>query len=432
LPTLSHFFPNNLRPKASPHYPAIGVSVLPTLAVADGFIPELSRPPFSTTMGKWLLAIGASVAILLLIICLLQSLRKRRFNYSLRGFFAFTLALSVAVWGIVNWHQALALRKSEHWVALIDGDLVRKSDVEARMGELFNKLDAFKSEKNKAGLWNADYEGEWTKVYIESFQQAVRDILIDCVMLKQARRDGNQVDEKELNEVAAGLKFTNLKLSAEETRRLATRLCLVRDFEKRLRDKAPEPSSAEIEQYYKDNFRNFPRMRAVEYRMITLGNSPFTTLIDAMRWRETLAGLREKIVTGKISFAQAAIKNNDEEFLRKNAGLVFAPAASDGFYDEDDIPDPLWPRTRNLEVGEVSKVMEWFNGYALIFFEARRPAGIKPLEGEVLDIIRDKLRGPARTKFVQDWCRAALQRANPQQWVNDELTPLPPEFFFSE
>ncbi len=400
------------------------------LAAGDGFFPELHPAPYSIATGKLLLAIGGGLAGLLLLICLIQSLRIRRLRYSLIGLFAFCLALSLAVWGAVNWHQAKALARSEHWAFVIDGDLIRTADIEAEMGEIYSELTQFKREKTAAGLWNADLDSEWDGLYAERFKAAVQKMAFDCQALKQARRDGIQADFENVSEYVAKLKSANPVRSDQALRESIVRTLQAREFLEKLHDTAPPPTASEIEQNYKEHAEQFRRKAAYKFRSIILGGFAPRPLAGNAGLRVKLEALREDLVAGKIAFATAATQVNDGEFHRKNAGL--SSNEPDGFDEEGDLSKDFKENTGDLKVGEVSPVLRCGYGYAIFFFEAFRASHIAPLEGAVLETITANVRDQKRLKAVDDWLRAALIRAKPAQFIEGEPQPMPIEYFFPE
>lgn len=73
--------------------------------------------------------------------------------------------------------------------------------------------------------------------------------------------------------------------------------------------------------------------------------------------QEELKEVRQKIIDGEISFAEAAREISDEEETRESGGQLINPTTGDTRFEVSKLPPVLFEQVQNLEEGEVSVVL---------------------------------------------------------------------------
>src|SRR5690554_974422 len=71
--------------------------------------------------------------------------------------------------------------------------------------------------------------------------------------------------------------------------------------------------------------------------------------------REKAVRIREKIVSGEISFADAARAESDEKETRANGGLLMNPQTQDSRFELTRMDPVLYSQISSLKEGEVSQ-----------------------------------------------------------------------------
>src|SRR6185295_6492462 len=81
-------------------------------------------------------------------------------------------------------------------VAIVNTEAISKRDVELRMGGAAERLMAFKKEKQALNTWGPESETEWTRLYVESFRDALRRIVRERLMLQHFAIEKMTIDDK--------------------------------------------------------------------------------------------------------------------------------------------------------------------------------------------------------------------------------------------
>ncbi len=96
------------------------------------------------------------------------------------------------------------------------------------------------------------------------------------------------------------------------------------------------------------------RGQEVDVRHIIL--FPEVTQITIDKAKEEIESIREKIVNGEVTFAEAARNSSDEKETRNNGGQLVNPVTGDTRFDLTKMDPALSAYVYNLKKGEVSKV----------------------------------------------------------------------------
>ncbi|MDT0554706.1 peptidylprolyl isomerase [Patiriisocius hiemis] len=96
------------------------------------------------------------------------------------------------------------------------------------------------------------------------------------------------------------------------------------------------------------------RGQEVDVRHIIL--FPEVTQITIDKAKDEIEAIREKIVNGEVTFAEAARNSSDEKETRNNGGQLVNPVTGDTRFDLTKMDPALSAYVYNLKKGEVSKV----------------------------------------------------------------------------
>ena len=100
------------------------------------------------------------------------------------------------------------------------------------------------------------------------------------------------------------------------------------------------------------------KIRGQEYDIRTILLRPKINQKEIDDTRNRLVEIREKIVNGEISFADAAIEASDEAETRNDGGLLINPETQDYKFELTKMDPGLYSQISNLKEGEVSIVFQ--------------------------------------------------------------------------
>ena len=98
------------------------------------------------------------------------------------------------------------------------------------------------------------------------------------------------------------------------------------------------------------------KIRGQEYDVRHILLKPKLTNDDIAAAKEEIENVREKIVAGDISFADAALEVSDEEETKFEGGQLINPETRDYVFPLTKIDPELYGQVQNLKNGEVSPV----------------------------------------------------------------------------
>ena len=334
-------------------------------------------------------------------------------------------------------------RKIEIWdqrVAIVNTEAICKRDVEERMGGIAERLTAFKKEKQAAKMWTAEADAEWTRLYVESFRDALRKIVRERLMLQYYTREKMTVDDKNLQKRQANyMKMLhdngarNVDV-ADISKRIKEQMML-EEFRGKFDNAMEYPKKPEVEKYYRDNIEKYQRKAGVKVRMIRIDTSVTDKLTGAKKVREKpyemLEEIRRDVVELGALFSEVAKTKSDDPDSKDRGGLLLA-VNNDPYIVPEEYNKILATPTNNLKIGEVSPVFSYGNSYAIAMVEDRREAGPEPLEGKLYEKIYNDMYETKRVRKEDEWFRATLAKTLVMQIVEGNARPLPIEFFFPD
>ena len=100
------------------------------------------------------------------------------------------------------------------------------------------------------------------------------------------------------------------------------------------------------------------KIRGQEYDIRTILLRPKINNKEIEETKEKLLKIRDRIVSGEISFADAAIEASDERETRNDGGLLINPETQDYKFELTKMDPELYSQIANLKEGEVSVVFQ--------------------------------------------------------------------------
>lgn len=231
--------------------------------------------------------------------------------------------------------------------------------------------------------------------------EALRLLVAHLLIAGEARRLGIEVEQGEIDE-----RMAELRKSAGGRQQFEARLKSAGVTQEQLRATAEAgllaekvqdarfsdlvPSDAEVRRYYEANPGLFRSAAAVD-----LGDI-------AMRTERIAASVRERILAGQ-SFATAAAQFNIDPELRAQRGRL-------GWVSVSSLPDAARRAIGDLEVGELSPVVQAPPHWHVFMLFGRRPARVTPF-AEAADGIRAMLTRRERSAALSSWVEEARAAA---------------------
>ncbi len=84
---------------------------------------------------------------------------------------------------------------------------------------------------------------------------------------------------------------------------------------------------------------------------------PEVSSSDLTKFKQTTEDLRQKIVSGELTFSEAAITYSDEKETKHDGGILLNPVTSDRRFELSKLDPSLYTQVAHLEEGEVSPVI---------------------------------------------------------------------------
>ncbi len=72
--------------------------------------------------------------------------------------------------------------------------------------------------------------------------------------------------------------------------------------------------------------------------------------------KEKIETIKKRIADGELTFAEAAREFSDEKETASDGGVLFNPTTQDRMFEVKNLPPEIYPKVRDLKVGEISEV----------------------------------------------------------------------------
>tara|TARA_Y100000991_G_scaffold72507_1_gene54543 strand:+ start:36770 stop:38131 length:1362 start_codon:yes stop_codon:yes gene_type:complete len=154
------------------------------------------------------------------------------------------------------------------------------------------------------------------------------------------------------------------------------------------------------------------KIRGQEYDIRTILLRPKINQEDIDETKEKLNKIRDRIILGEISFADAALEASDETETRNDGGLLINPETQDYKFELTKMDPELYSQIANLKEGEVSAVFQDEDKFNPIKFKILTVSD--RYDEHIADFSKDYLK-------IQKLALQNKQLKEIEKWQNDKI-----------
>ena len=185
---------------------------------------------------------------------------------------------------------------------------------------------------------------------------------------------------------------------------------------KRFNEVAFSLSEGEISEPFETEYGFFiiylEKIRGQEYDIRTILLRPKFSQKEIQETKSRLVNVRERIVSGEISFADAAIEASDEIETRFDGGLLINPETQDYNFELTKMDPELYAKIANLKEGEVSIVYQDEDRYNPVKFKILTVSN--RYDEHVADFSKDYIK-------IQKLALQNKQLKEIEKWQNEKI-----------
>ena len=185
---------------------------------------------------------------------------------------------------------------------------------------------------------------------------------------------------------------------------------------KRFNEVAFSLSEGEISEPFETEYGFFiiylEKIRGQEYDIRTILLRPKFSQKEIQETKSRLVNVRERIVSGEISFADAAIEASDEIETRFDGGLLINPETQDYNFELTKMDPELYAQIANLKEGEVSVVYQDEDRYNPVKFKILTVSN--RYDEHVADFSKDYIK-------IQKLALQNKQLKEIEKWQNEKI-----------
>ena len=185
---------------------------------------------------------------------------------------------------------------------------------------------------------------------------------------------------------------------------------------KRFNEVAFSLSEGEISEPFETEYGFFiiylEKIRGQEYDIRTILLRPKFSQKEIQETKSRLVNVRERIVSGEISFADAAIEASDEIETRFDGGLLINPETQDYNFELTKMDPELYAQIANLKEGEVSIVYQDEDRYNPVKFKILTVSN--RYDEHVADFSKDYIK-------IQKLALQNKQLKEIEKWQNEKI-----------
>jgi len=185
---------------------------------------------------------------------------------------------------------------------------------------------------------------------------------------------------------------------------------------KRFNEVAFSLSEGEISEPFETEYGFFiiylEKIRGQEYDIRTILLRPKFSQKEIEETKSRLVNIRERIVSGEISFADAAIEASDEIETRFDGGLLINPETQDYNFELTKMDPELYAQIANLKEGEVSIVYQDEDRYNPVKFKILTVSN--RYDEHVADFSKDYIK-------IQKLALQNKQLKEIEKWQNEKI-----------
>ena len=185
---------------------------------------------------------------------------------------------------------------------------------------------------------------------------------------------------------------------------------------KRFNEVAFSLSEGEISEPFETEYGFFiiylEKIRGQEYDIRTILLRPKFSQKEIEETKSRLVNVRERIISGEISFADAAIEASDEIETRFDGGLLINPETQDYNFELTKMDPELYAQIANLKEGEVSIVFQDEDRYNPVKFKILTVSN--RYDEHVADFSKDYIK-------IQKLALQNKQLKEIEKWQNEKI-----------
>ena len=185
---------------------------------------------------------------------------------------------------------------------------------------------------------------------------------------------------------------------------------------KRFNEVAFSLSEGEISEPFETEYGFFiiylEKIRGQEYDIRTILLRPKFSQKEIQETKSRLVNVRERIVSGEISFADAAVEASDEIETRFDGGLLINPETQDYNFELTKMDPELYAQIANLKEGEVSIVYQDEDRYNPVKFKILTVSN--RYDEHVADFSKDYIK-------IQKLALQNKQLKEIEKWQNEKI-----------
>ena len=185
---------------------------------------------------------------------------------------------------------------------------------------------------------------------------------------------------------------------------------------KRFNEVAFSLSEGEISEPFETEYGFFiiylEKIRGQEYDIRTILLRPKFSQKEIEETKSRLVNVRERIISGEISFADAAIEASDEIETRFDGGLLINPETQDYNFELTKMDPELYAQIANLKEGEVSIVFQDDDRYNPVKFKILTVSN--RYDEHVADFSKDYIK-------IQKLALQNKQLKEIEKWQNEKI-----------
>ena len=185
---------------------------------------------------------------------------------------------------------------------------------------------------------------------------------------------------------------------------------------KRFNEVAFSLSEGEISEPFETEYGFFiiylEKIRGQEYDIRTILLRPKFSQKEIQETKSRLVNVRERIVSGEISFADAAIEASDEIETRFDGGLLINPETQDYNFELTKMDPELYAQIANLKEGEVSIIYQDEDRYNPVKFKILTVSN--RYDEHVADFSKDYIK-------IQKLALQNKQLKEIEKWQNEKI-----------
>ncbi len=291
----------------------------------------------------------------------------------------------------------------------------------ARLGESVISQEEFEAAFARA-VRGKFYHGKPPEGAMAALQREVAQSLIDEILVaKEAKRRNLKADaaaiKRTIDDYEARYRTSPQWQATRERLLPGLRAKLERDSLSEqlttLVKKVPDPTPAQLEQYYRTHQDKFTSPEQVHLRMILLKVDPSSPQAKWDGARDEGIAIHRRLKTG-ADFAQLAHLHSGDDSAQRGGDL--------GFVHHGMLPEPAQKAIDAMQPGQLSEPVVLLEGIAVFRLEARTPPKLNPLEQ-----VKDRARALyLREKGDEAWVAILekLRRETPARIDETRFLPL--------